>query len=134
MAKPEQLDEETRHLVRLAAAIAQGYEPELRERAAECRAGQVPIAWVEELLLQSLLMVGYPRVLVAFAVWRKVGRVAAPPGDPEADYARVGEWTARGEETCGRVYTACAADSGSCVLSFAHFLANLCKVQEKRGI
>lgn len=106
MAKPEQLDEETWHLVRLAAAVAQGYEPDLRERVAECRGSRISTAWIEELLLQSLLMVGYPRTLIAFAIWRKVGRIAAPPGDPEAEYARVAEWTAQGEETCGKVYGA----------------------------
>ena len=59
-----------RALVRFAAAIAQGYEPELRERIGPLRASQVPAPWVEELLLQSVLMVGYPRALIAFAVWR----------------------------------------------------------------
>ena len=73
-------------LVRFAAAIAQGYEPELRERAAPLKTAQVPVPWVEELLLQSVLMVGYPRTLIAFGVWRKVGRVPAPPMDPDADY------------------------------------------------
>lgn len=106
MAKQDQLDPATVELVRFAAAIAQGYEPDLRERAAECRSSSVPIPWVEELLLQSLLMVGYPRALVAFAIWRKVGRVAAPRSDSEADYARVAQWTARGEATCEVVYGA----------------------------
>lgn len=104
MAKQDQLDLATVQLVRFAAAIAQGYEPDLRERAAECRAAAVPIPWVEELLLQSLLMVGYPRALIAFAIWRKLGRVAAPADDPEAGYTRVAEWTARGEATCEIVY------------------------------
>ena len=71
MAKQDNLDPQTRDLVRFAAAIAQGYEPELRERVGPLRASQVPAAWVEELLLQSVLMVGYPRALIAFAVWRK---------------------------------------------------------------
>ena len=71
MAKQDNLDPQTRDLVRFAAAIAQGYEPELRERVGPLRASQVPAAWVEELLLQSVLMVGYPRALVAFTVWRK---------------------------------------------------------------
>jgi len=106
MAKQDHLDPATAQLVRLAAAIAQGYEPDLRERAAACRSAPVPVPWVEELLLQSLLMVGYPRTLVAFAVWREVGRVAAPASDPDADYARVTEWTARGEAICEVVYAA----------------------------
>ena len=68
MAKQDNLDPQTRDLVRFAAAIAQGYEPELRDRVGPLRASQVPAAWVEELLLQSVLMVGYPRALIAFAV------------------------------------------------------------------
>ena len=71
MAKQDNLDPQTRDLVRFAAAIAQGYEPELRDRVGPLRASQVPAAWVEELLLQSVLMVGYPRALIAFTVWRK---------------------------------------------------------------
>jgi 4-carboxymuconolactone decarboxylase len=106
MAKQDLLDPPTLHLVRFAAAIAQGYEPELRERAAACKTHQVPVPWVEEMLLQSVLMVGYPRVLVAFALWRKASRVAAPAADPAAEYGQVAEWTVRGEETCGVVYGA----------------------------
>jgi len=104
MAKQDHLDAATLALVRFAAAIAQGYEPELRDRVAPLRTAQVPVAWVEELLLQSLLMVGYPRTMIAFTVWRKVGRVPAPASDPDADYSRVAEWTSRGEEACSLVY------------------------------
>ena len=104
MAKQDQLDPATLNLVRFAAAIGQGYEPDLRERATACRTAQVPVPWVEELLLQSLLMVGYPRTLVAFSIWRKASRVEAPETDAEADYGNVAEWTRRGEETCSTVY------------------------------
>lgn len=106
MAKQDQLDPQTLNLVRFAAAIAQGYEPDLRERAAACRTVQVPVPWVEELLLQSVLMVGYPRTLIAFSAWRKASRVEAPESDAEADYGNVAEWIRRGEETCGIVYGA----------------------------
>lgn len=106
MSRQSQLDPSTLHLVRFAAAIALGDEPELRDRAGGCRTNQVPLPWVEELLLQSVLMVGYPRTLIAVAIWRKVGRVAAPARDADAEYTHVGEWTARGEETCGIVYGA----------------------------
>ena len=37
MAKQDNLDPQTRDLVRFAAAIAQGYEPELRERVGPLR-------------------------------------------------------------------------------------------------
>jgi 4-carboxymuconolactone decarboxylase len=104
MAKQDFLDPPTRSLVRFAAAIAQGYEPELRDRAGPLRESQVPVAWIEELLLQSVLMVGYPRTLIAVGVWRKVGRVSAPETDPDTDYSHSAEWTRRGEETCGIVY------------------------------
>ena len=104
MAKQDNLDPQTCALVRFAAAIAQGYEPELRDRAAPLRASQVPVAWVEELLLQSVLMCGYPRALVAFMVWRKVGGVPAPADADGADYALAGEWRRRGEETCALIY------------------------------
>ncbi len=81
MAKQDNLDPQTRDLVRFAAAIAQGYEPELRERVGPLRSSQVPAQWVEELLLQSVLMVGYPRALIAFGVWRKFSGLPAPQSD-----------------------------------------------------
>lgn len=104
MAKQDGLDPQVRDLVRFAAAIAQGYEPELRERVGPLRSSQVPPAWVEELLLQSVLIVGYPRALIAFTIWRKFSALAAPDEDPDQDYSRASEWTHRGEELCAVVY------------------------------
>ena len=104
MAKQDNLDAQTRDLVRFAAAIAQGYEPELRERVGPLRSSQVPVQWVEELLLQSLLFVGYPRALIAFTAWRKFSGVPAPKADEDTDYGRAPEWTRRGEETCAVIY------------------------------
>jgi 4-carboxymuconolactone decarboxylase len=104
MAKQDSLDPQTRDLVRFAAAVAQGYEPELRESVESLRLTQVPSAWIEELLLQSILMAGYPRALVAFTVWRKLGGVAAESTDPDQDYGRAAEWTRQGEELCAVVY------------------------------
>src|SRR5688500_2365389 len=104
MAKQDSLDPQTRDLVRFAAAIAQGYEPELRERVSHLRSSQVPAIWVEELLLQSVLMVGYPRALIALTVWRKFSGVAAPSTDPGTEYGRAGEWAAQGETLCEVVY------------------------------
>jgi 4-carboxymuconolactone decarboxylase len=103
-AKQDSLDPQTRDLVRFAAAIAQGYEPELRERVGPLRSSQVPVQWVEELLLQSVLMTGYPRALVAFSVWRSFSGVPAPQDDEGLDYGRAAEWTRRGEEVCHTVY------------------------------
>ena len=104
MKKTAGLDPHTLELVRLSAAVAQGYEPELRERFDDVRSAEVPAAWVDEVLLQSLLFVGYPRTLVAFALWRKASGEDAPAGDPDVDYARAPEWQKRGEETCGIIY------------------------------
>src|SRR5690606_30922861 len=104
MAKQDNLDPQTRDLVRFAAAIAQGYEPELRERVGPLRSSQVPVEWVEELLLQSVLFVGYPRALIAFSAWRRFSGVPAPREDLDASYANDAEWTRRGEETCATVY------------------------------
>ncbi len=104
MAKQDSLDLQTRELVRFAAAIAQGDEPDLRERVRAVRLAQVPTVWVEELLLQSILMCGYPRALVAMAVWRKFSGVKAPPLDAEASYEGHSDWTKRGEATCAIVY------------------------------
>ena len=104
MAKQDSLDPQTRDLVRFAAAIAQGYEPELRERVGPLRSSQVPPSWVEELLLQSVLMCGYPRALVAFGIWRKFSGLPAPAEDVAAEYRDIEVWTKRGEETCAVVY------------------------------
>src|SRR5215218_7191726 len=98
MAKQDNLDLQTRDLVRFAAAVAQGYEPELREGVTGLQSSQVPVAWVEELLLQSVLMVGYPRALIAFTTWRKLSGVSAPETDPDQDYGQAAEWAQRGEE------------------------------------
>src|SRR2546422_11473385 len=66
------LEPKTAALVGVAAAIAAGETAELEARLAAARGAGVPVLWIEELLLQSLLVVGYPLALVAFGVWRKV--------------------------------------------------------------
>ncbi len=104
MAKQDALDTHTRSLVHLAAAVAQGYEPDLRERVSHAFVSKVPAEWVSEMLLQSVLMVGYPRVLVAFGVWQAVAGMVGPETDQDADYANAPEWTKRGAELCARVY------------------------------
>src|SRR2546422_3702309 len=63
------LDAPTAALVRVAAAVARGNGPELKARFAAARDARVPGPWIEELLLQSMLVVGYPLALVAFAAW-----------------------------------------------------------------
>ena len=97
------LDAPTLALVRIATATATGDEARLRERMIAARAADVPAAWVEELLLQSFLNVGYPLTLVAFAVWREVSGPAQETGEPIA-HPEWGRWTERGVKACAEVY------------------------------
>ncbi|MBM4186511.1 MAG: hypothetical protein FJ206_04285 [Gemmatimonadetes bacterium] len=100
----ERLDEPTEALVRLAAAIAAGDEGLIAQRAQVALAAAVPAIWVDELLLQSILMVGYPRALVAGHCWRQtVGRPAEWLEDG-TDYSQLAVWEQRGNATCGVVY------------------------------
>lgn len=96
------LDPGTLALLGLAAAIATGDELLIETRSAAVAAVGVPAGWVDELLLQSLLMVGYPRALVAAAVWRRVSGVPAP--DQDAELGRPVDWLARGVATCRTIY------------------------------
>jgi len=98
------LDPQTVALVRIATATAQGDEAVLRERMIAARALQVPAVWVEELLLQSFLNVGYPLALVAFGVWRAVE--GGPPHETgeRVSHAEWQRWLERGEEACAGVY------------------------------
>jgi 4-carboxymuconolactone decarboxylase len=99
------LDPQTLALVRIAVATATGDESKLRDRMIAARGAGVPPLWVEELLLQSFLNVGYPLALVAFGVWRSVagGGPVEDGGEPIAhpDWER---WTKRGVEACAEVY------------------------------
>jgi 4-carboxymuconolactone decarboxylase len=100
------LDAPTAALVRVAAAVAEGRVPELQERFAAARAAAVPGLWIEELLLQSMLVVGYPLALVAFGVWRAVDGPAPAPqsGAEELAHADWESWAARGAAVCRAVY------------------------------
>jgi len=102
----ERLDPPTRALIVLAAAIATGQEPLVEEQCRACLAAAVPAPWVDELLLQSLLMVGWPRMFVAAAIWRRIGPPGPAPGEDGTDYSRAAEWRARGEGHCRTVYGA----------------------------
>src|SRR5882757_3978265 len=99
------LDPQTLALVRIAVATATGDETKLRDRMVAAKAMHVPPPWVDELLLQSFLNVGYPLALVAFGVWRSVAgpMVESEKGESIAhpDWER---WTTRGVEACSEVY------------------------------
>ena len=99
------LDPQTLALVRIALATATGNETKLRDRMVAARAVHVPPQWVDELLLQSFLNVGYPLALVAFGVWRGVAGplLASEQGEPIA-HPEWERWTKRGVEACGEVY------------------------------
>lgn len=96
------MDPTTLGLITAAAAVAAG-EPGQLERAFAA-AEAVPEAWMNELLLQSVLTAGWPRALTAAALWRRLSGREAPEVDPDEDYSRLTEWLARGEEVCRVVY------------------------------
>lgn len=98
------VDEATRALVALAAAIAQGEEPVVRDKVTDALEAKVPAAWVDELLLQSVLMTGWPRTLIAAGLWRKAIGQPATNSDLGLDYSEHAEWGRRGEETLRIVY------------------------------
>lgn len=101
----ETLDPATSALVALATAIAMGDEAQVEVHCRTCMAEGAPETWVDELLLQSTLMVGWPRALVAAAICR---RVSGPVHSLEdgADYGRLPEWQERGESVCRTIYGA----------------------------
>ena len=102
------LDPATAALVRLSAAVAAGDVSELEQRCIAAQRAGVPPLWIDELLLQSMLVVGYPLALVAFGVWREVagsdgggrGRHAAEPLAQEQWQA----WAERGATVCRAVF------------------------------
>lgn len=95
------LDDATRLLVRVAAAVAASDEADVRaelQRAARA----VPHTWVEELLLQTYLFAGFPRALNATREWRRL--VPTPDPAEQEEGVDLDELRARGEATCARVY------------------------------
>jgi 4-carboxymuconolactone decarboxylase len=98
-----ELDAATASLIGLAATVAIGNEADVRAAMAVA-ARSVDPTWVEELLLQSYLFVGFPRALNATREWRKASGIAAPLADEGAEVGNVEEWTLRGAATCAIVY------------------------------
>ena len=99
------LDPQTLALVRIAVATATGDETKLRDRMVAAKAMHVPPQWVDELLLQSFLNVGYPLALVAFGVWRsEAGPVLDTEKGEAIAHPEWERWTTRGVEACNEVY------------------------------
>lgn len=97
-------DHATLELVRFAIVIAVADELELRAGAVRAFEAAVPAEWVEEMLLQSYLFVGFPRALNAVREWRRASGLAASDEDEGQDSTRIAEWIDRGERTCEIVY------------------------------
>ena len=105
--KPGLLDAPTVALVRVAAAVAEGKIDVLRERLVAARSVGVSDPWIEELLLQSMLIVGYPLALVAFGVWRELAGPQPGRGNgatEELAHEDWESWAARGAAVCAEVY------------------------------
>ena len=100
----ESLDPRTVELVALAAAIATGDEPAIERAAGSALKAGLSPGWVDELLLQSVLICGWPRALTGARVCRQAGFHRDPAGEDATDYSRYAEWKARGETTCRTVY------------------------------
>jgi 4-carboxymuconolactone decarboxylase len=93
------LDDATRALVRLAAALTSGSEGTVRSHLLESSKVASPI-WIEELLLQTYLFAGFPRALNGMREWRRLHKSAASPARSLSD----SDARRHGEETCARVY------------------------------
>ena len=114
MQGAEQFTEQSRHLVRIAAAVAGTTLGVVRRVMTDAKAavdaGTLAPAAVDEVLLQSYLFAGFPRTLNALGVWRDISGHKAPETDELADVTHAGEWAERGDVTCrtvyGRVYKA----------------------------
>jgi 4-carboxymuconolactone decarboxylase len=97
------IDDATRHLVRIAAAIAGAGEHTTRS-IMEAAVGRLDPSLVDEVILQSYLFAGFPRTLNAARVWRTASGRPAPATDQDAESTDTTEWSARGEVTCRTVY------------------------------
>ena len=100
----QRLDSVTRALLELAAATGLGDAALLDQACRGCLAAGVPAIWVEELLLQSVLTVGWPRALIAFGAWRKAAGPIRDPGEDGSNYGQVTKWETRGKAVCAEVY------------------------------
>jgi 4-carboxymuconolactone decarboxylase len=98
------LDEATRELVRLAAVISTGTEPDIRAAMIRVANSNVPPTWIEELILQTYLFGGFPRGLNAMREWRRASSHRAPERDDGERLDATIAWAQQGEQTCRTVY------------------------------
>lgn len=98
------LDNDSRLLVRLAAAIAGADEMNMRRVIDEVVSGNVSPELVDEVILQSYLFAGFPRTLNAARMWRAVSGTPAPDRDDGASARNAAKWESLGEKTCEVVY------------------------------
>ena len=84
---------------RAAAVLSVGDEQDVRESLAAALA-TVPPLWMEELILQTYQVAGFPRALNAMREWRRLVP-EVPPADPTLDLPTV---RARGDAACHAVY------------------------------
>ncbi|MGK2963422.1 MAG: carboxymuconolactone decarboxylase family protein [Gemmatimonadaceae bacterium] len=97
------INKETRHLVRVAAAVAGAGEQKMRA-VIEAAAGKVNPVAMDEVILQSYLFAGFPRALNAARMWRAASGEMAPEDDAAAELKNDSDWVERGVETCRTVY------------------------------
>lgn len=86
-------------LLELSAALGSREQKAVAASLAAA-AACAPGAAVEEVLLQSHLFIGFPDVLNAFSIWRKLSLSAAPPARAPDEKG----WPERGAATCELVY------------------------------
>lgn len=92
------MDERTRALIELSAALARGRRGEWAQYMDRAATVATPTE-IEEVLLQSYLFVGYPTLLQALEVWRNRQEAFAATNGSDPS-----EWPARGEEVFRQVY------------------------------
>jgi 4-carboxymuconolactone decarboxylase len=97
------IDDATRGLVQIAAAIAGSDEATARAVMEVARSTVDPLK-VDEVILQSYLFAGFPRTLNAARAWRAISGVSAPKTDRDAQLRNDSDWVERGEKTCTIVY------------------------------
>jgi 4-carboxymuconolactone decarboxylase len=97
------LDEATRGLIKVAAALDDASEAALAALMEEAKGAGAKAEWLEELVLSAVLFAGFPKALVAAAALRLVQPLRADMSDA-SDYDNWQAWRDRGEATCRRIY------------------------------